>query len=965
MSSVHPEHPVNIVLLHGPELTGAGLDPQDFSRRLAELPHARVLAVDVARPEQEQRQALTEFLAAADRQPVVVAAKEPEHRAQVLSRLREELGLSPSLVAPVDLTPALDYPELDLRRSKGLELVRLAAAQLRRAVPVGTQTVPVSRQVLVWGDSYAALRTALELARLRLPVLLATPNSMPSPLAFEYARGTAGGEALAELVRQVQEHPFIRTFFGAGLTDFQGVTGRFRVRLQTPHGRLAEEVGAVVLAPELQREPALGCYPVPEHQNILCLSRLEARLAEGGELPAAVAFLVGLAGEGHPLSLRRALTAAQRLLAAEGEVYLLVGNAKLAGPGIERALREAQGEGLVLIKLRECPAFEVSEAGVALSFLEPSLRKKVTLRPDLIVLDDHYRAAPENPQLAELLRLPPGPRGFLQEDNVHLLPVSTHRKGILAVGPARGLLDLEETEADIQAAVLEIQTLLGEGFAPAPQGRAVVDRGRCVLCLTCYRYCPHGAITWDSRAIINELACKGCGICASQCPNDAIQVRQFTDEQVISQLQALDPGLAPRIVAFLCRNSAWEAYQSVLRLHAAALPPGFAAMQMPCAGKVDPEYLLQAFAAGAEGVMVLGCPRDNCRSAHGNLCAGKGVEQVRAMLAEAGVDPLRLTFQSLAANGVGDFLEVVDHFLADLSALTPTPDAAHPFRLAVGSTAVQPVQSAALREVYLEIHPQDAEALGLRPGEAVEVGGHQEKLTATVRVSPRVRPGSLYLPGDLTRETLARLAAEAQETAARLPRFRSLAVYLARIAEEFEEIFGVRVPTSRYLHLGHTWVALENDGRVRLGLDDFSQKLLGPGDGVQVPLPGEEVRRHETHLVLYRGKGRAPVLTPLYGVVEAVNRKVLERPGLIHDDPYGDGWIMVIAPTSLDRDLENLIPGPEGVSFVEQETMRLLAMLEPSVGATLQAGGSLIDDIYGQYPDLGWERLVKEFLRTG
>jgi len=271
--------------------------------------------------------------------------------------------------------------------------------------------------------------------------------------------------------------------------------------------------------------------------RLLCQNRLEALLAENPEnLPGTTAFLVGLAGEGHPLSLKRALAAARRLLSADKEVCLLVGNAKLAGPGIERALREAQEAGLVLIKLKDCPAIEVGDTGVSLSFFEPSLGKQVTLHPDLIVLDDHYRAAAENAGLAEKFRLELGPRGFLQDDNVHLLPVGTYRRGILAVGPARGIQDLEETEADIQAAVLAVEELLGNGYAQAPQGRALVDRGKCVLCLTCYRYCPHGAITWDSRAIINELACQGCGTCVAACPARAIELLELPDAELVARI---------------------------------------------------------------------------------------------------------------------------------------------------------------------------------------------------------------------------------------------------------------------------------------------------------------------------------------------------------------------------------------------------------------------------------------------
>jgi len=74
--------------------------------------------------------------------------------------------------------------------------------------------------------------------------------------------------------------------------------------------------------------------------------------------------------------------------------------------------------------------------------------------------------------------------------------------------------------------------------------------------------------------------------------------------------------------------------------------------------------------------------------------------------------------------------------------------------------------------------------------------------------------------------------------------------------------------------------------------------------------------------------------------------------------------MMLVAPTNFKPDLNHLVSGQDSTAWIEKETERLLAMLEPSVGATLQAGGSLIDDVYAQCPDLGWDRLVKEFLRS-
>ena len=71
-----------------------------------------------------------------------------------------------------------------------------------------------------------------------------------------------------------------------------------------------------------------------------------------------------------------------------------------------------------------------------------------------------------------------------------------------------------------------------------------------------------------------------------------------------------------------------------------------------------------------------------------------------------------------------------------------------------------------------------------------------------------------------------------------------------------------------------------------------------------------------------------------------------------------------MAATNLKPDLEKLTFG-EGQRCLDRRGIpRLLAMLDPAVGATLQSGGSLIDDVYGQYPELGWDRLAKEFLRS-
>ena len=181
---------------------------------------------------------------------------------------------------------------------------------------------------------------------------------------------------------------------------------------------------------------------------------------------------------------------------------------------------------------------------------------------------------------------------------------------------------------------------------------------------------------------------------------------------------------------------------------------------------------------------------------------------------------------------------------------------------------------------------------------------------------------------------------------------------------QVRDVFGFGVPLSLYLHRGHTWVAMETCGRVRVGLDDFSQKLLGPADDIRLPSPGEKFQRDRVVLTLVRQGKEAPVLAPLDGLVEVVNPLVRQSPALAHKDPYGGGWLCVVTPTNLKPDLENLLFGQRNAAWIENESYKLLGMLESSVGVTLNKGEAVVGDIYGDYPQLGWEKLMREFLHT-
>ena len=179
---------------------------------------------------------------------------------------------------------------------------------------------------------------------------------------------------------------------------------------------------------------------------------------------------------------------------------------------------------------------------------------------------------------------------------------------------------------------------------------------------------------------------------------------------------------------------------------------------------------------------------------------------------------------------------------------------------------------------------------------------------------------------------------------------------------QMRDVFGFQVPIENYyLHRGHAWAALEGDDRVRVGLDDFSQKLLGPAEDVKLPEVGKVYYQDHLCLALFRQGKKASFEAPVDGVIEAINPMVRQNPSLIHDDPYGEGWLFMVKPVNLRRNLENLLSGEEVAIWIDEESHRLLNLMDTRAGVTLPDGGAIVDDVYGNYQELGWRPLVQEF----
>jgi glycine cleavage system H protein len=165
-----------------------------------------------------------------------------------------------------------------------------------------------------------------------------------------------------------------------------------------------------------------------------------------------------------------------------------------------------------------------------------------------------------------------------------------------------------------------------------------------------------------------------------------------------------------------------------------------------------------------------------------------------------------------------------------------------------------------------------------------------------------------------------------------------------------------------YYHQGHSWAIPESDNVVRVGIDDFAQKLVGKIDAIQFPGIGSQVTQGEKGWSLQVGSKSIDMLSPVDGKIVDINKSLMSSPESISRDPYGQSWIMKVEAPKISSNLKNLLSGGLAGKWMDGVRESLLARMNYDLGAVSQDGGVLVDGIARNIDRDRWDEIVKEFL---
>ena len=192
-------------------------------------------------------------------------------------------------------------------------------------------------------------------------------------------------------------------------------------------------------------------------------------------------------------------------------------------------------------------------------------------------------------------------------------------------------------------------------------------------------------------------------------------------------------------------------------------------------------------------------------------------------------------------------------------------------------------------------------------------------------------------------------------------------------SKDTESVFNensISAPKGLYFDKGHTWAFMEKNGVVKLGIDDFLLRTIGPLNKLLLKLPGEKIQKGEPALTLIQNGKQLTLNAPISGTVIFRNNQIVDNTSHINTSHLNQGWIYCIEPSNWQRESQFLFMADKYKEWLKNEFTRLKDFLAHTlqksnpdiVPVILQDGGELKDNVLELLGPEVWEEFQSKFI---
>lgn len=442
---------------------------------------------------------------------------------------------------------------------KAKDLIRMAVAKAVFAEPLHLVNLDIKKSLLIVGAGVAGMEAAMSAANQGVDVHLVEKTAVLGGIARNLNTTWQDEQIqdyLENLISQIKSHNSIKLYLDSKVVSFTGSMGNFISHISSntdskkSYKPIPVEHGAVILATgAMEYKPNEFLYS--KHPDVLTHLDMDAAIREEDiriKNAKTIVFIqcVGSRNNENPFCSKvcctHSLKSAIKVKKRNTKVYVIYRDIRSYGFR-EDLYQQARDMGIIFIRydLEKMPVLkENSNKKLELSLIDHVLNLPMTINPDIVILASGIVPL-KNKELFEKFKVPTNNEGFLVEAHAKLRPVDFASDGLFVAGLAHYPKPIEESIAQAKAAVSRSMTIISKDSLMVGGVVAQVTEDKCVACLTCVRTCPYEIphISSDGQAQIDPSLCHGCGACVSECPAKAINLKHFTDEQIIAKTNAL------------------------------------------------------------------------------------------------------------------------------------------------------------------------------------------------------------------------------------------------------------------------------------------------------------------------------------------------------------------------------------------------------------------------------------------
>ena len=496
---------------------------------------------------------------------VVVASCTPRTHEPLFQDTIREAGLNRYLFDMANIRDQCSWVHMTQPKEateKAKDLVRMAIAKAALLDPLSTQTVPMNQKALVIGGGLAGMTAAQKIAQAGYEVYLVEKESELGGKARSIYYTLDGSDVQSHLERlsgEVKKDPRIHLMTGTTVEEIGGFVGNFKTKVRNGNGVKEIDHGVIVVATGGE-EYRPKEYLYGQDARVITQKELEEWMVlhpdKLDHLKNVVMIqCVGSRNHDRPYCSRiccsEAIKNALRLksTAPEKNVYVLYRDVRTYGFK-EDYYEKAREAGVLFIRYdpeRE-PRLETGGEGLGVVVHEPILHDDLLIQTDLLVLSPGIVPPHENESLSKMLKVPLNQDGFFLEAHMKLRPVDFATEGIFLAGLAHSPKSIEESISQANAAVARALTYLSKTELETIGTISEVDERKCIGCGLCESVCPYKAIEILTKrtivgekqvAQVNRALCKGCGACTASCRSGSIDLKGFTNAEVVAQITEL------------------------------------------------------------------------------------------------------------------------------------------------------------------------------------------------------------------------------------------------------------------------------------------------------------------------------------------------------------------------------------------------------------------------------------------